>query len=334
MIVLKAFFNMHCKILLCIFLINIVYCFASIGDRSEKFKFCLTLCKQKNCSGVTFSRNQPKYLQFLGWNCLEECKYECMWKTVQHFQEIGRKVPQFYGKWPFIRIAGMQEPASVVFSFLNGVSNVVGYYRYYYGFSSATPMYYMMTIHLVVSINTWTWSTVFHWRDLPWTEKLDYFCATSLVMFNFYFLLFRLSLLIFSKYRSVINGASAVVLLCVYLAHILYLSLIKFDYGYNMVFNVVCGILYSGLTIGVYCCFKKTLPHFWKLFAIIILTSLFVNFELFDFSPIFWVIDSHSVWHFLTIPLPLLFYSFTKDDAQYLLDNSEDLKFTNFESEI
>ena len=31
--------------------------------------------------------------------------------------------------------------------------------------------------------------------------------------------------------------------------------------------------------------------------------------ELLDFPPIYWIIDSHAIWHFATVPLPLLWYA-------------------------
>ena len=37
-----------------------------------------------------------------------------------------------------------------------------------------------------VCINAWFWSAVFHTKDTDWTEKLDYFCAFSMVLFSFY----------------------------------------------------------------------------------------------------------------------------------------------------
>ena len=33
----------------------------------------------------------------------------------------------------------------------------------------------------------WIWSTVFHARDSPWTERLDYYCATFLIYFRYEF---------------------------------------------------------------------------------------------------------------------------------------------------
>ena len=37
-------------------------------------------------------------MRLLGWDCPEECKYECMWKTTELFKEKTDSVPQFYGK--------------------------------------------------------------------------------------------------------------------------------------------------------------------------------------------------------------------------------------------
>lgn len=60
-------------------------------------------------------------------------------------------VPQFYGKWPFVRFFGIQEPASVFFSFLN----LVAHWRMIRKFRSEvrndSPMYYVWHIFSGVS---------------------------------------------------------------------------------------------------------------------------------------------------------------------------------------
>ena len=33
-----------------------------------------------------------------------------------------------------------------------------------------------------VNLNAWLWSTIFHSRDFPLTEKLDYFSAGALIV--------------------------------------------------------------------------------------------------------------------------------------------------------
>lgn len=47
-------------------------------------------------------------------------------KTNQNFLpfQSGRNTPQFYGKWPFVRIIGIQEPAAALFSIFNLAAHV------------------------------------------------------------------------------------------------------------------------------------------------------------------------------------------------------------------
>jgi hypothetical protein len=40
------------------------------------------------------------------WNCRDECKYGCMWRTTEAFIARKWKVSQFHGKWVFVRILG------------------------------------------------------------------------------------------------------------------------------------------------------------------------------------------------------------------------------------
>ena len=44
---------------------------------------------------------------------------------------------------------------------------------------------------LQVCLNCWFWSCVFHTRDTPFTEKMDYFSAFSAVLFSFYAMIVR-----------------------------------------------------------------------------------------------------------------------------------------------
>nr|XP_023011654.1 post-GPI attachment to proteins factor 3 [Leptinotarsa decemlineata] len=109
------------KCLIIVILIN--YSICSAGDHSPYYQRCLEKCSLLNCTddGVGFKNyDQPTVLYLTQWSCGDECRYNCMWKTVDAFHERKWRTPQFHGKWPFVRILGMQEPASVVFSILNG----------------------------------------------------------------------------------------------------------------------------------------------------------------------------------------------------------------------
>lgn len=82
----------------------------SIGDQLSFYRKCLTTCHTTNCSSTyhldDFKLNQPFHLQLMGWDCSEECKYQCQWDTVHYLMssDVGvlwEDMPQFYGKVQF-----------------------------------------------------------------------------------------------------------------------------------------------------------------------------------------------------------------------------------------
>ena len=70
------------------------------------------VCLPSRCnnptSNVRFYADRPLHRRLLGWDCDSECKYDCMWEAVEFFQKHDIDIPQFYGKWPFVRWMGMQ----------------------------------------------------------------------------------------------------------------------------------------------------------------------------------------------------------------------------------
>ena len=72
-----------------------------------------------------FHLRQPWHDWLLSWSCRDDCSYQCMWDTVENsYRKNKLPVQQFHGKWPFIRIFGVQEPASAFFSILNLLPHV------------------------------------------------------------------------------------------------------------------------------------------------------------------------------------------------------------------
>lgn len=61
-------------------------------------------------------------------------------------------------QWPFVRVLGMQEPASVIFSVLNGLAHLC-ILRYRQFVPSSTPMYYVWHMASIVSSNLLLWIT-------------------------------------------------------------------------------------------------------------------------------------------------------------------------------
>ncbi|KAM9657446.1 post-GPI attachment to proteins factor 3 isoform 3-T4 [Morphnus guianensis] len=283
-----------------------------------------------------------------------------MWLTVRLYVQGGHRVPQFHGKWPFSRFLFFQEPASAFASFLNGLASFVMLLRYKAAVPPASPMYPTCVAFAWVSLNAWFWSTVFHTRDTAVTEKLDYFCASAVILHSVYLCCVRTLGLQRPALISIFRAFLLLFLAC----HISYLTLVRFDYGYNMAANAAIGEAGTGgcgsgagwlggpcpqvgaplslfhpppapqlfpgllnLAWWLRWCLRNRprLPHVWKCAAVVLLLQALALLELLDFPPLFWVLDAHALWHIGTIPLNVLFYSFLVDDSLYLLKANSDL---------
>lgn len=105
------------KIILLLLCLKYVLC--SVGDYSPYYQRCLERCSILNCTkgilllvlflffhtmfidGLRFklpNYQQPLSLLITRWTCEDECKYDCMWKTVDMFHRNNWATPQFYGK--------------------------------------------------------------------------------------------------------------------------------------------------------------------------------------------------------------------------------------------
>lgn len=137
--------------------------YASSGDRSPYFIDCVDLCKVTRC-GPHFWSSSSWALRVTRWSCTDDCKYECMHKITDMEIQQGRNIQQYHGKWPFWRVAGMQEPASVAFSLLNLWAHARGTSKIRKKVLESHPMRPYYLVWSIISINAWIWSSIFHTR--------------------------------------------------------------------------------------------------------------------------------------------------------------------------
>ncbi|EDX05897.1 GD10418 [Drosophila simulans] len=297
-------------------------CQASNGDRTQFFHNCRQNCERTNCSadGLEIQEQAVKFYQqsvfdrLFQWSCADECQYGCMWRTVFAFFERGWPIPQFYGKWPFLRLLGMQEPASVIFSCLNFVVHLRLLRKFRREVRPDSPCYMLTHIFAVTSLNGWIWSVIFHTRDFPLTELLDYAFAYSIILCSLYVMVMRM----LHRYSLFLRGVITLAFLSYYINYFAYLSVGRFNYAFNMMVNVATGVI-AAVGWFVWCHFVRTRrPYFRRILRFYILMALAMSLELLDFPPILWILDAHALWHLATIPLASLYYDFMIEDCRTL----------------
>ena len=342
-------------------------CQGSRGDENTSYRWCVRLCTEAQkqdqskptwltihiptsplCSSQQREENRthsiPRslgmdtyILETMKWDCSADCRYRCMWE-LEGKAEPGREVNKYFGKWPFVRVMGMQEPASVFLSMLNLVANALCLVRLRQfevlkcsaggegSLLSSAKLeqgsrlekrrrgisVLMWKIHFLLASNAWIWSSVFHSRDTSITERLDYFSAGLIMVYDLF-----LSACKVLPCRAVVwKWGFGVLLAVMYSRHMYYMHFIQFNYGYHVGLCVAIGVLQSiGWT--TWCLMSeegKAHPGRRYLLTFVLAVNVAVLLEVFDFPPFFWVLDAHALWHLATVPLVFLWFAFVEKD--------------------
>lgn len=285
---------------------------ASLGDERESFLGCLKECIVSGGCKLT------SLLRWTAWDCEADCKYNCMRSDLATIRAAGERVVQYYGKWPFIRIFGAQEVFSVVFSLGNLAANLYGFYVVYQpAWKKLKPVqrktiayvYRLHVFNLMVACNAWLQSAIFHYRDTWITERLDYFSACLLICSTL-----PMALILTGRVTSKRGIISLfLVMAAVYLQHIYYMAFVLFDYGYNIKFNSVIGVLTK--LVWISWIWRNYRTKLGKKMTTFIAASAAVTLMVAVDFPAWWdLIDMHALWHLATIPVTIMWYDAMKSD--------------------
>lgn len=331
---------------------------ASVGDKLPEFKLCFSDCKATclDPSSTKYAEDSINWVlaNLFQWDCPLDCSYKC--QQIVTRDRLAEELPmvQFYGKWPFKRIFGITEFFSTVFS----IGNLYVNYRNYnklkrqykltaYKEDGRSVMLWQYLLLLSVSMVGWFCSTIFHIRDFPLTETLDYFGAGAIIAANFNAIVtrkFRLYRLEKARARKIFQALLGGVLLLHYAK--LYLA---WDYTYNMRFNVVLGLgalmLWITHSVSVFRQYLQR-PYFYNnsihllpyetkiltklnlvglsktkyipLIPVVLNAFLLVaaSLEMTDFEPVAKLVDAHSLWHFCTMFPPIVWYDWNIWDLE------------------
>lgn len=313
---------------------------ASPGDNLAEFTDCVRTCENKrNCLGKSsdpansfidrkFEETALIY-KLLFWDCSSDCDYQCQQIITTMRIAENKKVYQFHGKWPFKRLLGLQEFYSTIFSIGNFVPHYKGLKLLLSALKripEADKTRIVLKNYLYVALAgmlAWFCSSIFHTRDLIVTEKMDYFFAGATVLTGFHAIFIRVTRLDQSPRMAKLFSLCV---LLIFSLHILRLYL-DWSYTYNMRFNIFFGLLqYVLLVILAISNYKnlkaseKGLVYDLSIVPIgmVAFTALAMSSELLDFFNYEWQIDSHAIWHALTIAPSCYLYTFFLKDYQHL----------------
>ncbi|KAI0483266.1 Per1-domain-containing protein [Xylariaceae sp. FL0804] len=319
---------------------------ASLGDRLPEFRECVEVCARENCDPNHNPTSIPLHRRLLLWTCPQECDYTCQHIVTASRATAGEPTTQFHGKWPFARLLGVQEPCSVLFSLGNLLAHAQGLREVRRAVPPAYPLRPFYVAFARFGAAAWVASALFHTRDFAATEQADYFAAGASVLYGLYFAVvrvFRLDLDLSDRRGRLLGGSGGgssgggpsrllpvwtATCLCLYLSHVAYLKLGRWDYTYNMAANVAVGLLQNSLWTYLSWRRWRQTRQPWAVWPAVIVAWLLMamGLELLDFPPLWGALDAHSLWHLGTIAPTILWYRFMVKDSLDDLAHTTKLK--------
>lgn len=208
----------------------------------------------------------------------------------------------------------MQEPFSVLFSFLNYAAHVWGMSLVREKIPASYPLRKSYILFGHVGLVSWAASMIFHTRDFVITERADYFAAGMNVLYMMYMApirVFRLDDPEDNKPRKKsLLRLWTITCGLLYTAHVSFLSFVRWDYTYNMAANIVVGIVANVLWTAFGIMRWRKTGRLWQLWPamIVIWIVLAMSLEVLDFVPWNLMIDAHSLWHLGTVGPTIWWY--------------------------
>jgi hypothetical protein len=308
---------------------------------------------------------QIPYFQLIELSYEDLCNYGCIEVITQRRLSNHLQVYKYQGHWPFIRYFGLEEPASSMFSLMNIVPHLlyifgrvraavigesVGSLSSSISSSSSSNGdkiiskmrgigHYHMTPWIIFYATTsciaFTCSTIYHAKKTVDHTKYDLISA----------LLFITTGLFIAIRRSILpTHCSKVVIVSIFFIiyglfswrayHMIY-GWISFSSHMSLSITIVAITTVLWLCWIIKSLFLTTLSHqqsYIRFSSYICLTCQLwfiaaAAFEIFDFPPLYGLLDAHSIWHAATAPLGHLWYHFWEvdsNDSSFIIEEEND----------
>lgn len=268
---------------------------------SELMKVCLKSTK------VPYSIFDKLIGRSYSEKLLVDCHYKCS-------VAMGVNNIKLEGRYPFFRILFCTEFFSTLFSAFNLIVHLVCFNTMIKKNIRKSKIGNLLYTQHVIICSCWIFSMFFHIQDTKITRYLDYFFAFLFLVFAFYLNLVRSKLLIQSRKLNLRNIRYLLTLY--YILHVFYMVYIDFNYSYSKIASGCLFALSVFLWTFQYFSLRRLKYSKYILFYMIGVV-MGAMFEIYDMPPLFYLVDSHALWHLFTAILAPLYYLYIKDDMLY-----------------
>lgn len=286
---------------------------ASQGDVDASYRSCTKNCNLLACNNTQKSKFGTG---FPYWHCEDDCKYDCMQNITAFRSKNGFGPFKYYGHWPFLRLYGLEEPASVLFSILNSVPYILTLGRTLIGMlikgnrvkdkngveMKTHFMHYWLVLYYFISINCWLSSAYYHARKTQSASLVDFASALLFLGYSLWLAIRRIWG-VCADGRAVGLVFISGLILYSYQVKLMSAGLVTFDR--HMAVSISIAIL-NVLTWFFWVLFSSEKQEGNTNYRYLCLLcqvwfSLAALLEVYDFPAIYGLFDAHSLWYVLFI---------------------------------
>ena len=290
---------------------------ASQGDSDAAYMICTVRCEASTCQDTNISRFGAG---FPYWDCKNDCSYDCMQEITADRSLQGYGPLKYFGHWPFLRLMGLEEPASMLFSFLNAVPYFISLIKAVHQNADEMQNHFMgywLYAYYLISIETWLASAFYHSRKTELASLIDF--ASAL-----FYLSYSLWLAVRRIWGPQASSAKVTLTFTLFISLFAYrlsrmcAGLVSFDDHMRVSISVAVFNVLTWLSWLIFSTERIRGNGHYRYLCLVsqLWFSLAALLELFDFPAIWGIYDAHSLWHAATIPLGFIWAYFWEADME------------------
>jgi hypothetical protein len=219
------------------------------------------------------------------------------------------------GRWGFVPVLGMAEVFSSTIALASLFINIYHYRRSIRHKLSRSPMRLLYSLQHLICNAAFVSSCLFHARETPFTRYADYFTAFASILFGLLVPMNRLVLLYYPRRFRRFSKTTLRIGITYFVFHVLKMTS-EFDYTYN---KISCALMFFFSCVCNFVMFLnyKKEPHAKNIIYSVVCLLAAGGIEILDISPMFYLFDSHAMWHLLMAAAAPYYIEFMSKDIDF-----------------